>query len=96
MEYITKGSYELHIFLSGSELTEYSFSSPADSWPSSYDDVVMTSVPSSFVGAFPSRKLAAAKSKVPRPLRTIRRIAGWVFRSPTGRKARGFGTNTFL
>jgi hypothetical protein len=80
-----------------SEVTDYSFSSPADSWPSSFeDDAVMTNVSKSFVGVPRASKLAATKTRLPRPIRTLRKIAGWVFRSPEGRNARGFGTNTLL
>jgi len=79
------------------EATDYSFSSPADSWPSSFEDVAsFTSMPQSLVSSAPASNLAARKSRRPRPIRTIRKIAGWVFGSPTGRNARGFGTQNFL
>mmetsp|Transcript_2385 Transcript_2385/g.3669 ORF Transcript_2385/g.3669 Transcript_2385/m.3669 type:complete len:232 (+) Transcript_2385:66-761(+) len=74
------------------EVTDYSFSSPADNWPSSFeDDAVMSSVPNSFVASAAEKKL-----RRPRPIHTIRKIAGWVFGSPAVRNARGFGTQNFL
>jgi hypothetical protein len=75
-----------------SEATDYSFSSPADYWPSSFeDDAVMSSVPNTFVASAAEKKL-----KRLRPIRTMRKIAGWVFGSPPGRNTRGFGTQNFL
>lgn len=83
------------------EMTEYSFSSPADSWPSSFEDdaSTMNSIPNSFSAISPAstaHNLSIRKSKRPRPIQTLRKIAGWVFRSPVGRSARGFGTQSFL
>ncbi|GFH61612.1 hypothetical protein CTEN210_18088 [Chaetoceros tenuissimus] len=78
------------------EATDYSFSfsSPADSWPSSFvDDAVTTS-------STPANTLLASErkqqSKRPRPIRTIRKIAGWFLDTPVARNARGFGTQTYL
>lgn len=72
------------------ELSDYSFSSPTDSWPSAYDDSI-SSVTST---AFASNKIK--KDKRPRPIRTIRKFAGWVFGTAPAQNARGFGTQTFL
>jgi hypothetical protein len=72
------------------EISDYSFSSPTDSWPSTYDD----SISSVSAKAFASN--SGKKDKRPRPIRTIRRFAGWVFGSAPARNARGFGTQTFL
>jgi len=79
------------------EGTDYSFTSPADSWPSSFDDDA--AMPKSFIGMSPARtssNLGVRKARRPRPIQTLRKIAGWVFRTPAGRNARGFGTQTFL
>lgn len=79
------------------EATDYSFSfsSPADSWPSSFVDDAVTTLPST-----PSNTLLASErnkqSKLPRPIRTIRKIAGWFLDTPVARNARGFGTQTYL
>lgn len=56
-------------------------------------------MPKSFIGMSPARtssNLDVRKARRPRPIQTLRKIAGWVFRTPAGRNARGFGTQTFL
>lgn len=79
------------------EATDYSFSfsSPADSWPSSFvDDAVTTSSAASASTLLASER--KQQSKRPRPIRTIRKIAGWFLDTPVARNARGFGTQTYL
>mmetsp|Transcript_15984 Transcript_15984/g.30140 ORF Transcript_15984/g.30140 Transcript_15984/m.30140 type:complete len:238 (-) Transcript_15984:456-1169(-) len=68
------------------DVTDYTFTSPSDSWPSLFDDNVVASLSVS----------SAKKSRRPRPIRAIRKIAGWVFGSPAGKNARGFGAQSFL
>jgi hypothetical protein len=72
------------------EISDYSFSSPTDSWPSAYDDSISPVSSKAFASN------SSKKDKRPRPIRTIRRFAGWVFGSAPARNARGFGTQTFL
>lgn len=67
------------------EVTDYSFTSPADSWPSSFDNDAVVPV-----------SVSSKKSRRPRPIRAIRKIAGWVFGSPAGKSARGFSAQSFL
>lgn len=80
----------LFVALIYSELSDYSFSSPTDTWPSTYDDSTSSTKSTAF--AMPISK----KDKGPRPIRTIRKFAGWVFGSTPARNARGFGSQTFL
>mmetsp|Transcript_14968 Transcript_14968/g.21902 ORF Transcript_14968/g.21902 Transcript_14968/m.21902 type:complete len:306 (+) Transcript_14968:97-1014(+) len=76
------------------DVMDYSFSNPADSWPSTYeDDAVTTTNLQSFSR---SSNVASKMAKRPHPIRTIRKIAGWVLGSTPARHARGFGTQNFL
>ncbi len=84
-----------------SDLEEYSFSNPADSWPSTYDDVVATGPPTAFRTAnSPERESSSSSTrgqKRLRPIHTIRKIADWVkASSPLSRSARGFGSQTLI
>jgi hypothetical protein len=77
--------------------TDYSFSSPADSWPSSFEDDVPVTSMAAYSSMAPSRSTVRKGRKIPRPIQSIRKkIAGWVSRASPGRHASGFGTRTFL
>mmetsp|Transcript_13259 Transcript_13259/g.19801 ORF Transcript_13259/g.19801 Transcript_13259/m.19801 type:complete len:326 (+) Transcript_13259:127-1104(+) len=83
------------------DLEEYSFSNPADSWPSTYDDVIASGPPTAFRTVNgPGRESSSTSTrgqKRLRPIHTIRKIAGWVrASSPLSRSARGFGSQTFI
>lgn len=84
-----------------SDIEEYSFSNPADSWPSTYDDVIASGPPTAFRTVNnPGRESSSSSTrgqKRLRPIRTIRKIAGWVkTSSPLSRSARGFGSQNFI
>lgn len=76
---------------------DYSLSSPADNWPSSIEEEkVLTSTTAYLTNPRAKNKSIFSDSKRPRPIRTIRKIAGWFLRSPAARNARGFGSQTYL
>lgn len=75
------------------EMTEYSFSSPADSWPT-YPSFEDTTLPTT-ISSMSSSSSSMSKSRL-RPMRSIRKITGWVFGgAETDRRSglRGFGSS---
>lgn len=91
------------------EETDYSLSSPADNWPSSFEEEAAVSFTSTAAystnprsstnhsnGRNRQSSLLSKAGRIPRPIRTIRKIAGWVLGSSGSRNARGFGSQNFL
>lgn len=76
------------------EMTDYSFSSPADSWPSYptlfSEDTTESATASSLSSSF------TKKNRI-RPIHSIRKITGWVFGgTETIRRSSGFGSQSIL
>jgi hypothetical protein len=79
------------------EETDYSLSSPADSWPSSFEEETTTSATMIYsTNPRSSSSQSSFSKRRPHPIRTIRKIAGWVLRSSPARNARGFGSQNFF
>lgn len=77
--------------------TDYTLSSPADNWPSSLEEeIAVTSTAAYSTQPRSSSKPSFIESRRPRPIRTIRKIAGWFLGSSSGRMTRGFGSQTLL
>lgn len=79
---------------------DFSLLSPSDSWPTSMDDdgLVLASISTrSHVKSVATASGAGRRRKTPRPVRTIRRIAGWVLNGSTRAVTRGFeSSQTFI
>merc|ERR1712038_2174190 len=76
------------------EMTEYSFSSPADSWPTYPSFSEDTTLPAT-ISSMSSSSSSMSKNRL-RPMRSIRKITGWVFGgAETDRRSRlrGFGSS---
>ncbi len=87
----------LTLFISSSDETDYSLSSPADSWPSSFEEENgATSTAAYSTSPRTTIKSSFGDRRRPRPIKTIRKIAGWVFRSSSARYTKGFGSQSFL
>mmetsp|Transcript_27618 Transcript_27618/g.31632 ORF Transcript_27618/g.31632 Transcript_27618/m.31632 type:complete len:241 (+) Transcript_27618:220-942(+) len=77
--------------------TDYTFSNPADSWPSSFEEDSATSTASYSTSPRATNKSSSlSKGRITRPIKTIRKIAGWVFERSPVRHARGFGTQSII
>lgn len=77
--------------------TDYTLASPADDWPTSFEEeAVLTSTTAYLTNPRTKSKAMYKTSKRPRPIRTIRRIAGWFLGSSPVRNARGFSSQAFL
>lgn len=76
--------------------TDYSLSSPADNWPSSFEEEASATSTAAYSTnpRTKSSKPSFRESRRPRPIKTIRKIAGWVLGSSPA--ARGFGSQKFL
>jgi len=79
---------------------DFSLLSPSDSWPTSMDDdgLVLASISTrSHAKSVAAASGAGRRRKTPRPVRTIRRIAGWVLNGSTRAVTRGFeSSQTFI
>lgn len=79
---------------------DFSLLSPSDSWPTSMDDdgLVLASISTlSHAKSVAAVSGAGRRRKTPRPVRTIRRIAGWVLNGSTRAVTRGFeSSQTFI
>jgi len=76
--------------------TDYSLSSPADSWPSSFEEESTTSTAAYLTSPRSTSTSSFGNRRRPRPIKTIRKIAGWVFRSTPTQYSKGFGSQSFL
>lgn len=80
------------------DITDYSFTSPSDNWPSSLEDDDMSMTTSGFTTS--SYTIASRKSSTnttPRPFRAIRRIAGRLFgNEPRHQSSGALGMRRFL
>jgi hypothetical protein len=83
-----------------SDTIDFSLLSPSDSWPTSMDDdgLVLASISTlSHAKSVAAASGAGRRRKTPRPVRTIRRIAGWVLNGSTRAVTRGFeSSQTFI
>jgi len=59
-------------YLYKDDVTDYTFTSPSDSWPTSLDDDYVTTAPSL------NRPRITSERSNPSPIRAIRRVVGWV------------------
>ena len=69
--------------------TDYSFSSPTDSWPSSLEEDGLKSRTTISRSEFQERRL-------PRPIRTIRKVAGWVLGIQPIQRVKSVGSHSLL
>jgi hypothetical protein len=80
------------------DITDYSFTSPSDNWPSSLEDDDMSMMTSGFTtSSYTTASRKSTTNSTPRPFRTIRRIAGRLFGNEPRRQSSGaVGMRRFL